>query len=374
MMRCHSTDKGRLLQVALSLLLGFFGLSVSLPAVADEATPLRLCVDPDNLPFSSENAATPGFYIELGGEIARALGRPFQPVWVPTYYTKRQIRLKMLAGQCDGFVGVPAEASFMGPRLVFSKPIVHLGYALVAAPTMKVNGIGDLRGRRVAVQFSTPPQDILASDNDVRTVTVLSPEEGMQDLADGKADAAFIWGPSAAWVNHNAMHDAYRVVPVEGDHMQWSAAIAFPRDRTDLRDQVDQAVDRLGDSVNALAVKYGFPTDAPSRGELSPAHPGKGEAQTTGAPPPSPADIQAGRKLFNETCSHCHGPDALQGEQRRNLRLLRQRYGNDMSRMFMTTVTHGRVSKGMPNWSGVLTQDEFSKILAFLTSIQEPGS
>lgn len=383
-MRCHLTDKGRLLKVALSLLFAFFGLRVSPPAVADEATPLRLCADPDNLPFSSEKAATPGFYIELGGEIARALGRPFQPVWVPTYYTKRQIRLKMLAGQCDGFVGVPAEASFMGPRLAFSKPIVHLGYALVAPPAMKVNGIGELRGLRVAVQFSTPPQDILASNNDVRTVTVLSPEEGMQALADGKADAAFIWGPSAGWVNRSAMHDIYRVVPVEGDHMQWSAAIAFPRDRTDLRDQVDQALDGLGDSVNALAVKYGFPTyafvpviaktDPPAGGELGAAHLGKVEAQPRGAPPTGPADILAGRKLFNETCSHCHGPDALQGEQRRNLRLLQQRYGNGMPQMFMTTVTHGRVSKGMPNWSGVLTTDELSKILAFLTSIQEPGS
>ena len=88
----------------------------------------------------------------------------------------------------------------------------------------------------------------------------------------------------------------------------------------------------------------------------------------------NPEDIAAGRKLFNDNCSHCHGPDAVQGEQRRNLRLLRQRYGNDMAQMFMTTVTHGRVTKGMPNWSGIISPAEFQKILAFLSSIQEPGS
>ncbi|HEY4041079.1 MAG TPA: cytochrome c, partial [Rhodopila sp.] len=63
-----------------------------------------------------------------------------------------------------------------------------------------------------------------------------------------------------------------------------------------------------------------------------------------------------------------------QGEQRRNLRLLRQRYGDEMPEKFIYTVTHGRVAKGMPNWSGIISPEEFHKILAFLTSVQEPGS
>jgi polar amino acid transport system substrate-binding protein len=54
--------------------------------------------------------------------------------------------------------------------------------------------------------------------------------------------------------------------------------------------------------------------------------------------------------------------------------MLRERYGDDFPKMFMNTVTHGRVSKGMPNWSGILSDEEFQKILAFLTSVQDPGS
>jgi mono/diheme cytochrome c family protein len=45
-----------------------------------------------------------------------------------------------------------------------------------------------------------------------------------------------------------------------------------------------------------------------------------------------------------------------------------------MSSTFMYTVTHGRVKKGMPNWNGIISTDEFQKILAFLASVQEPGS
>lgn len=370
------------------------GVSLIHPQAAETVAPLRLCADPDNLPFSSASATTPGFYVELGRDIATAMGRPFQPVWVPTYNTKRQIRMKLLAGQCDGFVGVPDDASFMGPRLIFSQPIVQLGYALVAPAAMTVDTIESLHGRRVAVQLSSPPQDLLARENDVQMLTVLSPEEAMRDLAEGNADAAFIWGASAGWVNSHVMHGAYRVVPFNSDRMQWSAGIAFPRDQIDVRDAVNRALAGLGGSIDALAVKYGFPASAPSQpptggNTATPAGQnaaiGTGPNATTTARPsatatqatataPGGEDIAAGRKIFNGTCSHCHGPDAVQGEQRRNLRLLRQRYGDDLPRMFMNTVTHGRPSKGMPNWSGIISDDEFHKILAFLTSVQDPGS
>ncbi len=346
-------------------------------ARAEDTPPLRLCADPDNLPFSSSNDATPGYYIELGREIAQQLGREFQPVWVPTYNTKRQVRQKMLAGQCDGFVGVPDDTSFMGPRLIFSQPIAQLGYALVATPAMGVSTVADLHGRRVAVQWASPPQDLLADKNDVQTVTVLSPEEAMQDLCDGKADAAFVWGATVAWLNETKLQQAYRIVPVEGDHMQWQAAIAFPRTETALRDQVDHALAELAPSIKTLSAKYDFPV-LPSKAADQPnAQP---DAQAPAAPPPLPtvssdaADIAAGQHLFNENCAHCHGPNAVQGEQRRNLRLLRQRYGDNMPNTFIQTVTHGRVNKGMPNWSGIISMDEFHKILAFLASVQDSGS
>ena len=280
------------------------GLSLIRSAQAqEEPAPFRLCADPDNLPFSSTSEATPGFYIELGRDIAQALGRKFQPVWVPTYYTKRQVRLKMLAGQCDGFAGVPDDASFMGPRLIFSRPIVQLGYALVAPPALGVNAVADLRGHRVAVQWSSPPQDLLAAENDVQTVTVLSPEEAMQDLRDNKVDAAFIWGATAGWLNTTVMHGAYRIVPVAGDHMQWSAAVAFPRDRTALRDDVDRALTGLGTSINALAAKYGFPAAPGMAANVAEA------ATDVGTHAPAPA-------VGVERRRHRRRPETLQRELR----------------------------------------------------------
>jgi len=42
-----------------------------------------------------------------------------------------------------------------------------------------------------------------------------------------------------------------------------------------------------------------------------------------------------------------------------------------MDQVFHFTVTHGREAKGMPNWSGVFTEDDFAKMLAFLHTVQE---
>ncbi len=64
-----------------------------------------------------------------------------------------------------------------------------------------------------------------------------------------------------------------------------------------------------------------------------------------------------------------HGPDAIQGERRINLRLLHHRLWR---RHEPDLHDHGRPAKGMPNWSGILTDKQFDRILAFLHSVQEP--
>ena len=82
-------------------------------------------------------------------------------------------------------------------------------------------------------------------------------------------------------------------------------------------------------------------------------------------------DIVAdGRKIFNGTCSHCHGPDGVQSVKRIDLRLLHHRYGETTETVFHDTVTHGRPAKGMPNWSKVFSEEDFKKIYAYLITIQ----
>jgi polar amino acid transport system substrate-binding protein len=368
---------------------------------AVEETPFRLCADPTNLPFSSDNPSRPGFYVEIGQALAQALGRPITYEWYKSYFGKRTVRVTLLGKQCDAMIGLPLSDDFMGPAVIFSRKIVTESYALVSASNKSIAGFDDLRGKRVAVQFQTTPQNLLAERDDIEKVTVLTPEEGMTALDQGKADVAFMWGPVAGWLNKSTYGNRYSIQSTEGRGLSWDVAIGFAKTSGQLRDQVDAALPMLERTIAELSTKYGLPTDQPIRvgstqaqtkgasGEMS-AHP-RAAAQPLPdvAPSPSTANaelttgqatpaaqsaelVSAGKEIFNGTCAHCHGPDAVQGERRIDLRLLQHRYGEDMRSKYWTTVHEGRPAKGMPPWSEVFTDDQFESIYAFLLSVQSP--
>ncbi|HLN09442.1 MAG TPA: cytochrome c [Xanthobacteraceae bacterium] len=83
------------------------------------------------------------------------------------------------------------------------------------------------------------------------------------------------------------------------------------------------------------------------------------------------AAIKEGRSLFNQTCAHCHGPDAVTGQSERNLRRLRARYRDEMPNVFRTTVIHGRPDKGMPVWGEILDETTVERIYGYLETVQD---
>jgi polar amino acid transport system substrate-binding protein len=344
-----------------------------------EVSPLRLCADPANLPFSSNapeaaRQGSPGLYVEIGQALAQALGRPLETVWSLSYFGKRNLRSTLLGGQCDLAVGLPAGNDFMGPRMIFTRPILNLGYALVVAKDRKVGRIDDLAGLRVAVQFNSPPQSLLAARGDVTSVTAMDPEEAMRKLAAGDADAAFVWGPSAGYINHAALQDRFKLVAVDAPQMQFPAAIGLARKQTALRDEIDAVLPGLGARIQALSAKYAV-TMGPALTLVAAAPVQAAAAEAT---TPSPAQAAAnrgeparGKEIFNGTCAHCHGPNAVVEDRKINLRRLQIKYSEQMEETYFTTVTNGRPTKGMPAWKDVFKQQDLVDILAYLKTLQE---
>lgn len=367
----------------------YLGLALALAcgAAASQtaAKPLRLCADPNNLPFSSnspEAVATemPGLYVEIGRAVAEALGRSMQTFWSLSYFEKRNLRATLLADQCDMAVGLPAVSDFMGPRVIFSRPILKVGYALVVPREKAAANIDDLKGRRVAVQFASPPQSLLATRSDITSVTTMDPEEAMRRLAAGEADAAFIWGPSAGYINHAVLHDKFQVIPVEGPQLQFEAAIGFSNAQSALRDQVDAVLGRLAPQIRSLSEKYAVamgPGVTLADAGAAQVAPKEAEVATKAAEAPAghgdkaaKGDLDAGKEVFNGTCAHCHGPDAVVADRKINLRRLEHKYGDDLEKVFFTTVTEGRPAKGMPSWKNVFSEQDFINILAYLKTVQ----
>ena len=360
------------------------GLAAALACAAAAAqaaiAPLRLCADPANLPFSSNapeavEKAAPGLYVEIGQALARALGRPMETVWSLSYFGKRNLRTTLLAGQCDLAIGLPAVSDFMGPRVIFTRSFLTLGYALVVPKSLPATGVDDLKGKRVAVQFASPPQSLLAMRNDITSVTTLDPEEAMRRLAAGEADAAFIWAASAGYINRFVLHDRFNVIPVEAPQMQWQAAIGLSNKQAGLRDEVDAALGRLEPRIRDLTAKYGM-TAGPALvlADASPMPVQVAANDVADTPPPSHSEAgnpAEGKEVFNGTCGHCHGPDAIVADRKINLRRLKEKYSEQIDEVFFTTVQNGRPSKGMPAWKEVFKQQDFVNILAYLKTVQE---
>ncbi|UWU92898.1 c-type cytochrome [Bradyrhizobium sp. CB1015] len=387
-MRPNHSGTGASRHRAIAGLLACAAAALIVPAwslQAEEAQPFRLCADPTNLPFSSDSSSKPGFYVEIGQALAQALGRPIAYDWYKSYFGKRTVRVTLLGKQCDAMIGLPRSEDFMGPAVIFSEAFAKEGYALVAAKGAAVGGIDGLKGKRVAVQFASTPQNLLASRDDIQKVTVLSPEEGMQALDQGRADVAFIWGPVAGWLNKTSYDGRYQIELTEGEGLSWDAAIGFAKTSTELRDRVNAVLPQLQGTIGELAVKYGLPSGAPVRFGAVPAAvttgtgSGAGVAQVANvvatetkgdAVAPGTEAVGAGKEIFNGTCAHCHGPDAIQSERKIDLRLLRHRYGDEMREKYWTTVHEGRPTKGMPAWKEVYTDDQFDSIYSFLLTVQ----
>jgi mono/diheme cytochrome c family protein len=341
--------------------------------------------------------------------VAARLGSSTEYAWAPTLYGRRAVRATLLAERCDAFFGLPADPDFMR-SVALTRPFLDVGYAIVAPRSLALARWEDLRGKRVAVQFSSPPQLLLSTRTDLQAVTFRQAEEAVDALGRGEAEAAFVWGPIAGWVNRGKLGGAFRVVPVAGAGLQWRVAVGVRQGQHDLRARLDAALAALEAETRQLADKYGFPRAAPVDLDAPAADmpPGAGRdarAMPRGGPPggapvipPGPrpdgaraippgerpdgagADVNpftgdasviaVGRRAFNEHCAHCHAPNALSPEPSRDLRRLRLRYGERLTEVAFTTITAGRPDKGMPPWREMLAVDVIWKIVTFLESVQ----
>jgi len=345
-------------------LLVVVALAASVAVAGPPAGTLRLCADPDNLPFSSASGPERGLYLDVGALVAANLGLTTDVVWWRTFYGARAVRNTLLADTCDAYVGLPAEAGYMDRRVTISRPFLDVGYAIMAPPSLVFSRLDDLKPRRLAVEFRTPAQSLLASKDGFNVSTFRSAEEAVEALGRGEVDAAFVWGPMAGYLNVRRFAGAYRVVPVAGEGLQWRVGVGVRKGDDALLRRIEQALGQLEPDIRRAAAHYGFPLGA--------------AADLTASPPPAPPAaavdgvdvVTAGRAVFNQHCSHCHSPNAHSPEPTRDLRRLRMRYGERMTAVFYETITEGRSAKGMPPWKEILKEDDISRVLKFLESVQ----
>jgi len=77
-----------------------------------------------------------------------------------------------------------------------------------------------------------------------------------------------------------------------------------------------------------------------------------------------PAQVERGRRIYAERCSHCHGLNMVTaGNATYDLR----EFPQDQAERFFESVTNGKNNR-MPPWGDVLSQDEIGDIWAYVRS------
>ncbi len=376
------STRSRLLTVAFVM--------AAMASSAFAAEPLRVCSDPDNLPFSKSEGPDKGLYIDLAEMVGKRLGTTVEYVWWLSFNQRRALRNTMEG--CDAYFALPADAAYRVKGVDKSNAFLDLSYAIVAPLGKTFTGLSDLKGKRVGVMYGSPPQILLATREGYTWNTFRTHEQMFEALEKGEVDLALMWGPSAGFDNLKLFNSRWQVLPVRGDSLTGQVAVAVSKSKPGLKDQINQALQDLQPEIGKLVVKYGFPTQAPIDLVLTTKTPLNSSSTVTAQKLPAKSGfVRVGMKeaqkpdvlvanaplspdeamsVFNNKCSHCHGANGASPVQERDLRKLTIRYKDEWKDVAFTTITKGRPDLGMPAWSGIIPDEEIKSLIEFLSTVQ----
>lgn len=264
-------------------------LALSLPAAALAAPPaLRVCADPNNLPFS--NAAGQGFENRLAHMLAAAMGARVEYTW----WAQRRgfIRNTLAAGRCDLVMGVPAGS---GPVLT-TRPYYRSSYVFLfrRERAYALRSLDDplLARLKIGVHLigsdNPPPAMLLARRGIVDQVVGYSiygdyrepnpPAALVEAVARGDVDVAIAWGPLAGYFAGRsdrplamvpvaqAAQGAQGAQPAPPDApedqawpMQFSIAIGVRKNERALKERLDAVLQQKRPQIEALLREYRVP-------------------------------------------------------------------------------------------------------------------
>ncbi|MBC8153356.1 MAG: transporter substrate-binding domain-containing protein [Bacteroidetes bacterium] len=231
------------------------------PPVSSEA--FKVCVIGYDMPLSNQQAdpisGLRGLYLELSDTLAKEMQTSLATHFVLQAYFGRPIRFGLLANQCRAQVGLPRGDSdwYIPKKVALTQSFMSLGYAIVVPADVVVQRLEDLQGKTVAVQTGSPPHLALGQVGNVELTFAVDAEPALLALAEGRVQAAFIWGPTAGYLNKYKYQNKYKVIQTD---MVWPVAIGVRAEDLELRDQMNTILARLSPYVQQLNTKYGFPT------------------------------------------------------------------------------------------------------------------
>lgn len=254
--------------------LAFLLSAASLPAAT-----LKVCADPNNLPYSNRESA--GFENELARLVAHDLGRTLELVWVPQ--RGRYLR-SIKSGACDVIMGVPTG---MDP-LATTDPYYRAAYVFVTRRDAHhpVRSFADpwLRGKKIGIHLlqeedaTSPPVPALVANGLFENIVWYKlfpnftrpnpPSALIEAVRNREVDTAIAWGPMAGYFT-NRSGGALQLVPVPeqqaGPPLAFNISMAVRRGNDVLRSELNRIIRARRPEFERILRAYGVPvvSDAP---------------------------------------------------------------------------------------------------------------
>ncbi|HEX2204581.1 MAG TPA: substrate-binding domain-containing protein, partial [Longimicrobium sp.] len=258
--------------------------TAALVAKAPERDPsvLRVCADPNNLPFSNERGE--GFENRLAELLAREMGRRVEYTW----WAQRRgfIRNTLRAGECDLVAGIPSSFELVAA----TRPYYRSTYVFVYREDagFEVASFDDavLREKTIGVHLvgddgaNTPPAHALSKRGIVGNVrgytlygdysTPNPPARILDAVARKEIDVAVVWGPLAGYFVPR-QRVKMKVVPVSPQvdlpflPFVFDISMGVRRDDAALLSQVESVLRKRRNDVEAILDEYGVPRVGPRR-------------------------------------------------------------------------------------------------------------
>jgi len=222
---------------------------------------ISACLNPNALPYSSDNPETPGFQLELAREIAKGLDLALNVEWI---LPRRRAKVV----NCDMLVGSVNEPKMSEGRLLLSHPYhksgVALGLSRGAAPISNYRELES--GQKVGAMVNSMASMVLGKAG--KTFSPYSfQSELIEDLEKGELYAIAVSSASMSYyiLQHPESGLGLAYAFDDAPELGWEMSVGLRKSDQALLDAVNVVVDRLlaDGTITEIYQRYGVEHRAP---------------------------------------------------------------------------------------------------------------
>lgn len=246
---------------------------------------LRVCQDPNNLPLS--NRAGEGFENKIAALFAQQLGWKLEHTWYPQRmgFIRNTLRAKEEHSErfkCDLVTGVAKGFELAANTHSYYRSSYAMAY-------VKDHGLDTVRtlddllaldpSQRKKLRFGafagSPVTEWLLQNGLMEQVNWYQSQTGdaeqypgeivEKDLASGKIDVAFAWGPIAGYFAKRTRGASIVAIPLQsrpGMKFDFEIAMGVRHADKDFRQLIDRLIDTNQGKIQAILEQYGVPLSA----------------------------------------------------------------------------------------------------------------